>query len=548
MVLTFIGAARQVTGSCFILQTEDSTVLIDCGMAQGKDDERGTCVDNLPIPIAIIDAVVLTHAHIDHSGMLPLLVKRGYAGPVYCTAPTANLCSIMLPDSGHIQEMEIEWKNRKRLRAGQSPIDPVYNAQDALACLKNFKPCPYDTHREVTPDIRIRFAEAGHLLGSASVEVWVTEDGATEKVVFSGDIGAANHPLIKDPAIIDRADYVVMESTYGDRDRQDPLSRKEVLAEYIRHTLRMQGNLVIPSFAVGRTQELLYEINQLLVSGQAPGLEDMPVYLDSPLAIQATQIFQKDYLQYYDQEALAYIDKYGDPLASPNLIYAQTADESKAINADQRPKIIISSSGMCEAGRVKHHLKHNLWREDSTILFVGYQAEGTLGRIISDGASKVRIFGEDIQVKARIAKISGFSSHADHRELLGWVNMFHTPPSKVFVVHGSEQAALHFAAELTQQGQDAIAPGQGWAYDTLTKETNAEYAVFAQPEPQHAHPEAPQRLRAVSKHVTGLLNQAQALLEQQPSGAQAGKVQDLQADLEALWRKWQGVLKHNTAK
>ena len=462
MKITFLGANHEVTGSCTMLEAAGRRFLIDCGMEQGKD-----VYENQPIPVAPgeIDWVLATHAHIDHTGLLPLLVRNGFRGKIYATNPTVELCGIMLRDSAHIQEFEAEWKNRKAKRAGDAPVEPMYTIQDAEAALKLFVGVDYDTKVELAPGLAIRFVDVGHLLGSSSIEIWVTENGATTKLVFSGDIGNTNQALIKDPTYIQQADYVVMESTYGDRTHGPRPDYVAELSKILQRTFDRGGNVVIPSFAVGRTQELLYFIREIKERGLVTGHGNFPVYIDSPLAIEATRIFQNTDIGCFDAETRALLEQGIDPIQFPGLRVSVTSDESRMINADRTPKVILSASGMCEAGRIRHHLKHNLWRPECTVLFVGYQAVGTLGRTLIDGATTVKLFGEPIEVQAEICQLTGMSGHADKNGLLHWVGSFAEKPKRVFVIHGEDEVENIFVDTLTQKGFTACAPYNGaqWA-------------------------------------------------------------------------------------
>ena len=461
MKLTFLGANHEVTGSCTLLEAAGQRYLIDCGIEQGKD-----IYENQPIPVAPgeIDGVLATHAHIDHTGLLPLLVRNGFRGKIYATKPTTELCDIMLRDSAHIQEFEAEWKNRKAKRAGDAPVEPMYTVQDAEAAMKLFIGVDYETKVELAPGLEIRFVDVGHLLGSSSIEIWVTENGSTTKLVFSGDIGNTNQPLIKDPAYITDADYVVMESTYGDRLHGPKPDYVAELSKILQQTFDRGGNVVIPSFAVGRTQELLYFIREIKEKGLVTGHGNFPVYIYSPLAIEATRIFQNTEEECYDTDTRALLDANINPIQFPGLRVSITSDESRMINADPVPKVILSASGMCEAGRIRHHLKHNLWRPECTILFVGYQAVGTLGRTLIDGATTVKLFGETIEVQADICQLTGLSGHADKDGLLRWVNSFEPKPKRVFIVHGNDEVEDIFAQTLKEQGFTASAPynGEQW--------------------------------------------------------------------------------------
>lgn len=467
MKLTFLGATHEVTGSCFLLQACEKNIMVDCGMQQGSDEYEH---QEIPISPAEIDYVLLTHAHIDHSGRLPLLSKYGYRGPVLATDATCDLCGIMLRDSAHIQEFEAEWKNRKGKRAGREPIEPLYTIDDAEKLIQQLEPCAYNKKIPLCEGIEIRFIDVGHLLGSASIELWVAEKGKTTKLVFSGDVGNLNQPLIKDPEYISQADFVVIESTYGNRLHQPPPDYSASLSKIIQRTLDRGGNVIIPSFAVGRTQEILYFIRDIRARGLVKGHDDFPVYVDSPLAIEATNIFQENFRETFDSEAMDLVNHGINPITFYGLKLAVTSDESKAINFDNTPKVIISASGMCEAGRIKHHLKHNLWRPESTVIFVGYQAEGTTGRALLEGAKSVKLFGETIDVRAEIVQLQGVSGHADQAGLLRWLDAFSPPPKQVFVVHGESSVCDTFTQLISQHCHtSAVAPNYGavWELDPV---------------------------------------------------------------------------------
>jgi len=465
MNITFLGAAKTVTGSCYLVETRESKFLVDCGMFQGRANEVILNGEPFSFNPGELDFMLLTHAHIDHSGRIPKLYMDGFKGPIYATRPTVQLCGIMLPDSGHIQEIENEWLNRKRQRAGKPPVEPLYTVKEATECLKLFKGVAYGEAITITDDIRVRFNDAGHILGSAIIEVWVRENDRDIKIVFSGDLGNKGVPILRDPAVISDADYLVIESTYGNRlhTLKKDKDKLEKFISIISETIAKGGNVVIPSFAVGRTQEIIYDLNKYMdvFGDEVDKILNVPVYVDSPLATSATQIF-RDNLDCFDEEAKEYIANGDNPLDFPTLKFTQSPEESKMLNEKTESTIIISASGMCDAGRIKHHLKHNLWRKESTILFVGYQAEGTLGRRILDGATKVKLFGEEISVNARIEAIDGFSGHADKAGLLSWIGSIARKPRKVFIVHGEQEVMNEFAQILNDEfGLQCIIPARG---------------------------------------------------------------------------------------
>lgn len=481
MNITFLGAAKTVTGSNFLVEGAGKKFLVDCGMYQGKIKDELENEAPFLYDVNEIDFMLLTHAHIDHSGRIPKLYNEGYRGPIYATKATCDLCSIMLPDSGHIQEQENEWKNKKRKRKGQKEIPPLYTAEDATKCLEIFKPIKYDEVIEIDENIHVRFNDAGHMLGSSIIEVWVKEDGKEVKIVFSGDIGNNNIPLLSEPTMIEDADYLVMESTYGDRLHVDTENKAELFLEIVSETLDNGGTVVIPSFAVGRTQEILYELDVIKEEKSKDAkfkkeyetLMRAPVYVDSPLAISATEVF-KENEDLFDDEAKAVMESGDNPLEFPGLKFTRTAEESKALNESDIPSIIISASGMCEVGRIKHHLKHNIWNPKSTILFVGYQAPGTLGRIIVDGAKRVKIFGEEFNVNARVEYLEGYSGHADQQWLLNFVYSFIKKPKHIFLVHGEPNGQLVLKDKIVESTKIPVTiPGYGEKYtldENLTME------------------------------------------------------------------------------
>ena len=470
MKLTFIGAAHEVTGSCHYLEAGGKHILIDCGMEQGVQNYEKA---ELPVGEAMVDYVLLTHAHVDHSGMLPALYAKGFRGQILATEATADLCSIMLRDCAHIQMQETEWKNRKAKRhSGIEPYEPLYTMEDADGAIKHIVSCKYGRIIELDEGIKIRFTDVGHLLGSASIEVWASEEGTEKKIVFSGDIGNIDQPLIKDPAYTEEADYVVMESTYGNRahstGRPDYVAD---LAKVLQETFDRGGNVVIPSFAVGRTQEMLYFLRQIKEEKRIDRFPNFTVYVDSPLAVEATDIFQRNVAECFDEEAMELVRKGINSIRFPGLRLSITSDESKAINFDDSPKVVISASGMCEAGRIRHHLKHNLWKPECTILFVGYQANGTLGRSLIEGAKEVKLFGEKIEVRADIRTLPGISGHADKDGLIRWIEGFRKKPEKIFVVHGESSICESFVSCLKEEHKmEAYAPYSGTCFDLLTGE------------------------------------------------------------------------------
>jgi len=468
MKLSFLGAAKMVTGSSYLLEVGTKKILVDCGMFQGSKTITAHNQREFLYDPTTIDCVLLTHAHIDHSGLLPKLCTSGFKGQIYSTKVTNELCGIMLPDSAHIQEFDAEIANRKGQRAGKKRVEPLYTIADAYACLTHFSPVEYDEIVTLFPNIKVCFKDAGHILGSAMVEVWVTEEEKTVKLLFSGDLGQPNQPIIKDPTFIDEADYIIVESTYGNRLHED-YDKEEKLASIINASVARGGNIIIPSFAVGRTQTMLYYLHNLLKAGKIP---DMPVIIDSPLAISATDIFMHN-TQDYDNEAMDMITKEHDnPLLMPQLRFTKTAEESRALNDLEEPAIIISASGMADAGRILHHLKHNLWRAQSSVLFIGYQAQGSLGRRLVEGAKRVKVLGEEISVKATVYSLDGFSAHADQAQLLQWLSYFKTKASNIFLVHGESEAAETFAELIKEKlavstyipsyGDAAILDGEKW--------------------------------------------------------------------------------------
>ena len=508
MKLTFFGAAHAVTGSCHCLEVGGKKILIDCGLQQGRDEHDDNALDFSP---SYIDYVLVTHAHIDHSGRIPLLVKEGFSGQIIATRLTAQLMSIMLRDSAHIQESDAQWQNQKGKRAGREEVEPLYTLADAEAALHLLHSYEYGQIFDLCEGVKVRFRDAGHLLGSSAIEIWATENGVTRKLVFSGDLGNVDQPIIRDPSFVDQADYVVMESTYGDRNHEAPESYTEALAALIDDVFSKGGNIIIPSFAVGRTQELLYFLREIKNEGMVRTVPNFMVCVDSPLAAEATKIYAGDLHGYLDEDAIAVLQGGEDLFTFPGLTLTQSTEESKALNMDPTPKIIISASGMCDAGRIRHHLKHNLWRPECAVVFVGYQGEGTLGRRLLDGAKSVKLFGEEIAVRARIVNFKGLSSHADRDHLLAWAEHFSPKPQQVFVVHGDSEVTDLFAAELNRRGLPAHAPLYEEVYDLLENRMLAKGIVLetkrttggaSAPSPAY------QRLQEVSRDLADLISRS----------------------------------------
>ncbi|MGF7058127.1 MBL fold metallo-hydrolase RNA specificity domain-containing protein [Brassicibacter mesophilus] len=466
MRIQFLGAAKVVTGSNYLITTNKYKILLDCGMFQGSEQLEKLNYEDFQFNPSEIDFVILSHAHIDHSGRIPKLVKEGFEGKIFCTQATSDLCEIMLVDSGHIQESDAEWENRKRKRAGKPLIEPLYTARDAALSLKYFSPALYDQKIKINEDISIRFKDAGHILGSSIVELWINENNKAVKIVFSGDIGMKDRPIIKDPEYIEEADYLILESTYGDRIHENVNKRVEELTDIINETVLRGGTVIIPSFAVGRTQELIYELNKYYeYNDELETFMKIPIYIDSPMAVSATEIFQKN-SYCFDDETKKLILNGDNPFEFENLHYVKSQEESMRLNNYSFPKVIISASGMCTAGRVRHHLKHNLWKKKNSVIFVGYQAEGTLGRILKDGSKKVKILGEDIVVDAEIHSIEGFSGHTDQVGLIDWVKGFKKLPKEIFIVHGEDNSSEALAKLIsTQFNVKTIIPTMGYSYE-----------------------------------------------------------------------------------
>ncbi len=528
MKLTFFGAARAVTGSCHCIDACGKRILVDCGLQQGRDEIDD---NKLPFHPGEVDYVFATHAHIDHTGRIPLLYKLGYTGQVYTTRLTAQLMNIMLMDSAHIQESDAQWANQKGKRAGRPMVEPLYTTEHAQLALNSLEIYDYDQPFELCPGIRVRFIDAGHLLGSSFVEFIITEEGETRKIVFSGDIGNSRQPIIRDPSYLCEADYVVTESTYGDREHNEGEGEyTEDLARILDGTFAKGGNVIIPAFAVGRTQELLYFIREIKQRGLVTSVPDFPVYVDSPLAKAATTIFAGDLTGYIDEEAIELVEDGIRMLTFDDLRLTESTEESRALNSDKTPKVIISASGMCDAGRIRHHLKHNLWREECTVVFVGFQAEGSLGRRLLDGVPQVKMFGEDIAVKAQIVNFPGLSSHADLSALLSWIQAFSPKPKQVFVVHGDADVVPAYVERLEKLGFAVHGPELTEEYDLIENRMIKEghTPVKKKAEPQE------------SANFQALQRQGQALLEAiaHNKGGTNKDLKGFAAELEALIKKW----------
>ncbi|MBG0768190.1 MAG: metallo-beta-lactamase family protein [Sphaerochaeta sp.] len=554
MFITFFGAAQQVTGSCTLVEVNGKYLLVDCGLPQGND-EKESGID-LPFDAHAIDYVFLTHAHIDHSGRIPLLVKEGFEGKIFCTSATVDLCEIMLADSGHIHEMEAEWKNRKAVRAGKKGVEALYTVEDAKDSMRFFSPCDYETVCEIDEGIKVRFNDAGHLLGSSSIEMWLSEGKDHRKLVFSGDIGNFDQPLIKDPDYIDVADFVVMESTYGNRVHKKPENavgnsiptkvRAQELADIIERTFKRGGNVIIPAFAVGRTQEMLYLLRVIIEKKLCPTVHEIPVFVDSPLSVKATHVFAGNLFGYMDEETMELVNKGINPILFPSLVTITDVEGSKALNRRKESCVIISSSGMCEAGRIKHHLKHNLWRSECTVLFSGYQAGGTLGRSILEGARHVTIFGEQIDVRCEVKELHGISGHADQKGLVKWLTSFKKEPRRAFIVHGDKDVAPWFASYVSRTlGIKAYAPKVLERFDLLKEET----LPLAEPMEEIMLPyfrELNEALAELKKQEADLLAVVQRLenagkektLEEKRAQRLTNAINRLASDLEYLKIKW----------
>ena len=534
MKVKFCGASIGVTGSCHLISTDNHKVLLDCGQFQGGREMDKMNEAEFPFNPAEIECVILSHAHIDHCGRIPLLVKRGFKGPIYCTDATADLLNVMLKDSAYIHEKDAEWQTKKNLRTGKPPVDPLYTIQDSEAALRLVKPILYDQLVELNPDMKIVFNDAGHILGSAIIELWITEAEKTSKLVFSGDLGVENRPILRDPVKIKKADFLIMETTYGNRLHPKNATSIDELIHITLKTIKRGGSVIIPSFAVGRTQELIYQFNMFYEHHPeyADTLGKVYVYIDSPMATTATEVFKKN-VQVFDEETKAYIMSGDHPLDFPNLKFTRNTADSQMLNEDKSPKIIISASGMCEAGRIRHHLKHHLWDSRNSIVFVGYQAEGTLGRMLVEGAKEVKIFGEPIKVGAEIYNLEGFSGHADQKGLLDWLGGFQKEPKHIFLVHGETQSKVDFAAKVKEVlGYDPIVVNGNTEYELETGEVLSREEVLREALDQEDVEKLKEKLAVLKTDLDTVLSNAENVVSKQISLDKLTQINNIVQELE----------------
>lgn len=534
MKVKFCGASIGVTGSCHLISTENHKVLLDCGQFQGGKEMDKMNEEEFPFHPSEIECVILSHAHIDHCGRIPLLVKRGFKGPIYCTDATADLLDVMLKDSAYIHEKDAEWQTRKNLRTGKPPVDPLYTIQDSEAALRLVKPILYDQLVELNPDMKIVFNDAGHILGSAITELWITEGDKTSKLVFSGDLGVENRPILRDPVKIKKADFLIMETTYGNRMHPENSTSIDELIHITLKTIKRGGSVIIPSFAVGRTQELIYQFNMFYEHHPeyADTLGKVYVYIDSPMATTATEVFKKN-AQVFDEETKAYIMSGDHPLDFPNLKFTRNTADSQMLNEDKSPKIIISASGMCEAGRIRHHLKHNLWDSRNSIVFVGYQAEGTLGRMLVEGAKEVKLFGEPIMVGAEIYNLEGFSGHADQKGLLDWLGGFQKEPKHIFLVHGETQSKIDFAAKVKEVfGYEPIVVNGNTEYELETGEVLSREEVLREALDQEDVEKLKDKLATLKSELDTVISSTEDVVSKQISLAKLAQINNIVQELE----------------
>ena len=534
MKVKFCGASIGVTGSCHLISTENHKVLLDCGQFQGGKEMDKMNEEEFPFHPSEIECVILSHAHIDHCGRIPLLVKRGFKGPIYCTDATADLLDVMLKDSAYIHEKDAEWQTRKNLRTGKPPVDPLYTIQDSEAALRLVKPILYDQLVELNPDMKIVFNDAGHILGSAITELWITEGDKTSKLVFSGDLGVENRPILRDPVKIKKADFLIMETTYGNRLHPENSTSIDELIHITLKTIKRGGSVIIPSFAVGRTQELIYQFNMFYEHHPeyADTLGKVYVYIDSPMATTATEVFKKN-AQAFDEETKAYIMSGDHPLDFPNLKFTRNTADSQMLNEEKSPKIIISASGMCEAGRIRHHLKHNLWDSRNSIVFVGYQAEGTLGRMLVEGAKEVKLFGEPIMVGAEIYNLEGFSGHADQKGLLDWLGGFQKEPKHIFLVHGETQSKIDFAAKVKEVfGYEPIVVNGNTEYELETGEVLSREEVLREALDQEDVEKLKDKLATLKSELDTVISSTEDVVSKQISLAKLAQINNIVQELE----------------
>ena len=534
MKVKFCGASIGVTGSCHMISTDNHKILLDCGQFQGGKEMDRMNEEPFPFNPAEIECVILSHAHIDHCGRLPLLVKRGFKGPIYCTDATADLLDVMLKDSAYIHEKDAEWQTRKNLRTGKPPVEPLYTIQDSEAALRLVKPILYDQLVELNPEMKIVFNDAGHILGSAITELWVTEGDKTSKIVFSGDLGVENRPILRDPVKIKKADFLIMETTYGNRLHPENATSIDDLIKITLKTIKRGGSVIIPSFAVGRTQELIYQFNMFYEHHPeyADTLGKVYVYIDSPMATTATEVFKKN-AQVFDDETKAYIMSGDHPLDFPNLRFTRNTADSQMLNQDKTSKIIISASGMCEAGRIRHHLKHNLWDSRNSIVFVGYQAEGTLGRMLVEGSKEVRLFGEPIMVGAEIYNLEGFSGHADQKGLLDWLGGFQKEPKHIFLVHGETQSKIDFAAKVKEVfGYEPIVVNGNTEYELETGEILSREEVIREALDQEDIEKLKDKLSSIKGELDTVIASAETAVSKQISLDKLTQINNIVQELE----------------
>jgi metallo-beta-lactamase family protein len=536
MKIKFCGATIGVTGSCHLLYTERHRVLLDCGQFQGNKEMDALNYEPFPFDPTAVESVVLSHAHIDHCGRIPLLVKRGFKGDIYCTDATADLLRVMLLDSAYIHEKDAEWQSKKNARTGKPPVEPLYTVDDAERSLKLVKPILYDQLVEINDEMKIVFNDAGHILGSAITEIWVTENEQTSKIVFSGDLGVNNRPILRDPKKIKKADYLIMESTYGNRLHPENSTSIDRLIHIIKDTVKRGGSVIIPAFAVGRTQELIYELNMFYEHHPEYKelLDDLYVYIDSPMATTATEVFRKN-AQVFDEETKQLILSGDNPLDFKNLIFTRSTAESQALNMNREPKIIISASGMCEAGRIRHHLKHNLWDSRNSIVFVGYQAEGTLGRALIDGAKEVKLFGETIMVAAEIHNLEGFSGHADQNGLLDWLGGFQKIPKQIFLVHGEEQSKIDFAKVVQERlGLSTTPIFANSEFELETGELIAQDQVIKEVIDEEGLTNLRSKITDIQKGVDNILAQTDSALSKEMTADKLTQINNILQELEKV--------------